>query len=1155
MRSQSLVRSIIFGALLGGAGGVVDAAVPASMEVHAIVDRKDGKPAELRVDDGGVLRSGDRLQVRVRAPRDGYIYVIAYGSSGSALLLHPFSGRAADARVGADQEMAVPAPGIYLPLDGRPGQESLFAIWSESPLQGVSSLLVRMEGAGGDPVRAEQILREVFPEVRRVSFRHLDKTPLYGVDMVSTGMAMQYKATGTIAPLQESGPTVLERRTDPYAITSTVPEPTQGRGAGAPQPAIADPLLQPSGVPLSSAGQDLDLLLPLPAEENVLGGEGSKLRAFEAGTSQRAVPAAATQVPSTPVQFIGPGAPQSSTEPASVNPPESPPQQPERTSSNTAGGGLTAAIAGLFGLDSAPKEPDTRVVEPPRAGSSDVPTDASAARTLPLTWNEATAANESPSPNAAPALSLRPAASESTSEAARVPERVETTSVAASSSEAPAPQPPGPAMPASSEKPTAAVVVPSEVTVSPSSVKDAGSDPPPGMEGAVVQAPDPSEFTVSHASKPEPEPQRSNRAAPDAHAEPGSTVEPSEPPREGLFGALSSLFSAESADATPAKVSESKVTPVEAPVVVSTIESPVERETQPPAAVSEIEVATSEPIPVVSSAAAPTVSPAAAVTESEEATPTIAATSPVADDSSTTSGGTLLGALGALFSSPSERSGTRRDTGPTSSASTESTPVVAAVEPAKVTTTPPAASAQNASPPTPAPAPPPVVVVSPPTGNLPDVAAEQPATSEKTEGGGGLFGSIGSLFGFGSSGTAEADSTAVESRTAPPVSVTAAPPPPPVQASPSPPAATLRPAVNLDEGVVVRIPGTEVPRRPGDDVLTEQGNRIRALLGEDVSEATAASQSTSAQSVRPPEPIPPPAPTAPAPSVVARAPPVVETPPEAARQPVLTTPAVAKSDAAAPVIAPAPTLTAAVAAPQSSVSVAPPVPGLGNAPGGLSSAAPSLLPTLSTEQSITAARNVARGVVLVVTPEGSGSGAVVDNSGHVLTNWHLVGDYNAVTVLVKDATGDLPVEGRPIRARVVRFSKFADLALLEMDSVPESVVPLALGDSSQLREGSMLHAIGHPDGGTWAHTPVIVTRVKGGDSWYSGRSFLHKADLVRGQSHTDPGANGAALLDSEMRLVAMSAQATRRGDKVQAVSVETIRDFLSGTSAGLASGG
>ena len=62
---------------------------------------------------------------------------------------------------------------------------------------------------------------------------------------------------------------------------------------------------------------------------------------------------------------------------------------------------------------------------------------------------------------------------------------------------------------------------------------------------------------------------------------------------------------------------------------------------------------------------------------------------------------------------------------------------------------------------------------------------------------------------------------------------------------------------------------------------------------------------------------------------------------------------------------------------------------------------------------------------------------------------------------------------------------------------------------------------------------------------------------MSGQAHADPGANGTALFDAEMQLVALGATSTRRGDKVQAVSIDTIRSFLQGTAtvADVATGG
>ena len=380
-------------------------AVPLGMVVHAIVERGDGKPTELPVADGGVLRSGDRLQVRVRAPRDGYVYVVAYGSSGSALLLHPFSGRTETARVRADEEMVVPAEGIYLPLDARPGREALFAIWSQAPLQGIDGLLRRMEAAAGDAERAEQILRGAYPDAQRVAFRHLDSKPLYGVDLVSTGMAMQYRATGTVAPLEERAASTGQA-TDPYGITSRPVEPTGSAGLEGLSVVAPDPLLQPSGsslvAPPVSAEPDLDALLLEPAaEESVLGGSGSRLRAFETGQPsvqpepEIVEPGASLQI--SP-QTIGPGAPaepevQRSSAVLSLAPPDEPASSQETPPS---GSGLTAAIAALFGggASSAGSED-----EPPEA-RQDNDVSSTNARVLPL-------AGEAPVSGSSPLLELQ----------------------------------------------------------------------------------------------------------------------------------------------------------------------------------------------------------------------------------------------------------------------------------------------------------------------------------------------------------------------------------------------------------------------------------------------------------------------------------------------------------------------------------------------------------------------------------------------------------------------------------------------------------------------------------------------------------------------------------------------------------------------------
>jgi hypothetical protein len=106
------------------------AAVDVASKVDVQIVARPGSAAagarEFRLRDGGVLRSGDGVQLRLESDSDAYVYVIAYGSSNTAMLLHPFSAEPKDALVQRGQRRVIPAAGDFLPLDGQEGQETLW---------------------------------------------------------------------------------------------------------------------------------------------------------------------------------------------------------------------------------------------------------------------------------------------------------------------------------------------------------------------------------------------------------------------------------------------------------------------------------------------------------------------------------------------------------------------------------------------------------------------------------------------------------------------------------------------------------------------------------------------------------------------------------------------------------------------------------------------------------------------------------------------------------------------------------------------------------------------------------------------------------------------------------------------------------------------
>ena len=143
----------------------------------------------------------------------------------------------------------------------------------------------------------------------------------------------------------------------------------------------------------------------------------------------------------------------------------------------------------------------------------------------------------------------------------------------------------------------------------------------------------------------------------------------------------------------------------------------------------------------------------------------------------------------------------------------------------------------------------------------------------------------------------------------------------------------------------------------------------------------------------------------------------------------------------------------------------------------------------------------------------TGSGFVIDDKGHVVTNQHVVDGAESVTVRFAD--------GDEVAARVVGADASADVAVLELENVPSDLHPLQLGSSETLKIGDLVVAIGSPFGLQGTVTTGIV-------------SALHReltapdGFTIDGAIQTDaainPGNSGGPLLDDNGRVVGINSQ-------------------------------
>jgi S1-C subfamily serine protease len=168
---------------------------------------------------------------------------------------------------------------------------------------------------------------------------------------------------------------------------------------------------------------------------------------------------------------------------------------------------------------------------------------------------------------------------------------------------------------------------------------------------------------------------------------------------------------------------------------------------------------------------------------------------------------------------------------------------------------------------------------------------------------------------------------------------------------------------------------------------------------------------------------------------------------------------------------------------------------------GASSAAASLQAAY-----VDAVASVGPSVVQVQTPAGLGSGVVLDRGGNVVTNNHVVGRYKRFQVT--DSSG------RRLAATLVGAFPPDDLAVIHVAG--GSLRAAVLGDSSKLRVGDIVLAVGNPLGLQSSVTDGIVSAL-GRSVGEQGGAVL--PDLIQTSAAINPGNSGGALVDLAGRVI------------------------------------
>jgi S1-C subfamily serine protease len=145
-------------------------------------------------------------------------------------------------------------------------------------------------------------------------------------------------------------------------------------------------------------------------------------------------------------------------------------------------------------------------------------------------------------------------------------------------------------------------------------------------------------------------------------------------------------------------------------------------------------------------------------------------------------------------------------------------------------------------------------------------------------------------------------------------------------------------------------------------------------------------------------------------------------------------------------------------------------------------------------------------------PEGTGSGFMWDDEGHIVTNYHVIQHADAAQVVLADQSA--------WTAKLVGEYPDKDVAVLSIDAPKEKLHPILVGSSHDLQVGQMVLAIGNPFGLDQTLTTGIVSALGRELSSPGGR-------VIKGMIQTDaainPGNSGGPLLDSAGRLIGVNS--------------------------------
>ena len=179
---------------------------------------------------------------------------------------------------------------------------------------------------------------------------------------------------------------------------------------------------------------------------------------------------------------------------------------------------------------------------------------------------------------------------------------------------------------------------------------------------------------------------------------------------------------------------------------------------------------------------------------------------------------------------------------------------------------------------------------------------------------------------------------------------------------------------------------------------------------------------------------------------------------------------------------------------------------------------------------------VQEGIFGTRTGESAGSGMIIDDSGLVLTNAHVVEGASSIRVNLRN--------GATLDAELVGSIRDADIALIQIDGTEQPLTPVRLGSSDALRVGDDVVAVGNAL--NLGEAPTVTTGiVSATDRSVPAQNGATLRDLVQTDAAINPGNSGGPLVDASGAVIGVNTAIASGAENIGfAIAIDAVRPLI-----------